>query len=193
VIDIALFESIFRVLDELAPLYAQKGIVRGPEGISTRNACPHGHFPCSDGKWVAVACTSDRMWHRMARNVLNMPELADSHSTTAERLADRDFIDGTMETFTKSLTQTEVVDACTAGDVPCGPINSIADIFEDPHFAAREVMTRFAHETLGEIVIPSVLPRLSETPGEITTLGPELGNWNDYVLNTLLNDESEIR
>lgn len=193
VIDVALYESIFRVLDEIAPLYGKKGIVRQPEGLSTRNACPHGHFPCADGKWVAIACTSDRMWDRMARNVLKRPELAESHPKTADRLADRDLIDGTVEAFTKAHVQADVVRLCTEGDVPCGPINSIADIFEDPHFAARETMTRFMDEKLGEIVVPSVLPRLSETPGEITHLGPELGDWNDYVLNALIKDDSEIR
>ena len=82
---------------------------------------------------------------------------------------------------------------CTEGDVPCGAVNSIADIFADPHFAARETMTRFMHDTLGEIVVPSVLPRLSDTPGEIASLGPPLGDWNDYVLNQLINDDTEIR
>lgn len=193
VIDVALYESIFRVLDEIAPLYGKKGIVREREGVSTRNACPHGHFPCADGKWVAIACTSDRMWHRLARNVLGKPELAESHPRTADRLADRDLIEGTVETFTKAHPQTEVVRLCTEGDVPCGPINSIADIFEDPHFAARETLTRFMHDKLGEIVVPSVLPRLSETPGAIESLGPPLGDWNDYVLNKLIKDDSEIR
>ena len=193
VVDIALYESIFRVLDEMAPLYARKGVVREREGVSTRNACPHGHFPTSDGKWVAIACTSDRMWDRMARNVLDKPELAESHPRTADRLADRDMIDGLVEIFTKAHPQADVVRLCTEGDVPCGAINSIADIFEDPHFAARETMTRFMHDTLGEIVVPSVLPRLSETPGEIESLGPALGSWNDYVLNKLIKDDSEIR
>jgi succinyl-CoA:(S)-malate CoA-transferase subunit A len=193
VIDVALYESIFRVLDEIAPLYGKKGIVREREGVSTRNACPHGHFPCADGKWVAIACTSDRMWHRLARNVLGKPELAESHPRTADRLADRDLIEGTVETFTKAHPQTEVVRLCTEGDVPCGPINSIADIFEDPHFAARETLTRFMHDKLGVIVVPSVLPRLSETPGAIESLGPPLGDWNDYVLNKLIKDDSEIR
>lgn len=193
VIDVALYESIFRVLDEMAPLYGRNGIVREREGVSTRNACPHGHFPCADGKWVAIACTSDRMWDRMARNVLGKPELAESHPRTADRIADRDAIEGTVEAFTKSHNQADVVRLCTEGDVPCGAVNSIADIFEDPHFAARETMTRFMHETLGEIVVPSVLPRLSETPGEIKSLGPELGDWNDYVFNKLIKDDSEIR
>jgi succinyl-CoA:(S)-malate CoA-transferase subunit A len=193
VVDVALYESIFRVLDEIAPLYGRNGVVREREGVSTRNACPHGHFPCADGKWVAIACTSDRMWERMAKNVLDRPDLADSHPRTADRIGDRDMIESTVEAFTKSHNQAEVVRLCTQGDVPCGAVNSIADIFEDPHFAARETMTRFMHETLGEIVVPSVLPRLSETPGEIVSLGPELGDWNDYVLNKLINDESEIR
>ena len=193
VIDISLFESIFRVLDEMAPLYAKHGVVREREGVGTRNACPHGHFPCADKAWVAIACTSDRMWHRMARNVLGRPELAETHAKTAQRLADRDMIDGAVEAFTKQHKQAEVVRLCTEGDVPCGAINSVADIFADPHFEARETLTRFMHEALGEIVVPSVLPKLSETPGAITSLGPALGDWNTYVLEKLINDEGEVR
>ncbi len=87
----------------------------------------------------------------------------------------------------------DVVAACTAGDVPCGAINSIADIFEDPHFAAREVLTRYPHETLGDVVVPNVLPRLSETPGAIDELGPPLGSANQYVLDELIKDDTELR
>lgn len=193
IIDIALYESIFRVLDEIVPLYGRHGTVREREGRNTLNACPHGHFPCSDGNWVAVACTSDKMWERMATNVLGRPELAESHATTKSRLADRDLIDGLVETFTKSMPMKDVVDACTKGDVPCGAINSIADIFEDPHFKARETLTHFQHTELGEIVVPSVLPRLSETPGAIDTLGPPLGSSNDEILDKLINNDEERR
>lgn len=193
VIDIALFESIFRVLDELAPLFARHGIVRTPEGTGTRNACPHGHFVCADGKWVAIACTADRIWARMASNVLDMPELAVSHPTTAMRLADRETIESAVEAFTKSHSMPEVVRRCTEGDVPCGAINSIEDIFADEHFAARGVLTEVLHETLGNIVIPNVLPRLSETPGEIASLGPSLGDWDGKRLADLLGDDAQIR
>lgn len=193
VIDVALFESIFRVLDELAPLFAKHGIVRTPEGTGTRNACPHGHFVCADGKWVAIACTADRIWVRMANNVLEMPELAVSHPTTASRLADRDTIERAVEAFTKAYPMSEVVRRCTEGDVPCGAINSIEDIFADEHFAARGVLTEVIHETLGKIVIPNVLPRLSETPGAIESLGPSLGDWDGENLAELLDDPSQIR
>jgi len=192
-IDVALFESIFRVLDEVATVYAKHGIVRTAEGVGTRNACPHGHFPCADGKWVAIACTSDRIWTRMANNVLHLPELALSHPTTQDRLADRDLIDSSVERFTKQYPMVEVVNRCTAGDVPCGAINSIADIFEDEHFAARGILKEVLHETLGNFVVPNVLPRLSATPGRIDSLGPTLGDWNGEKLRDLLNDDSEIR
>jgi len=193
IVDIALYESIFRVLDEIAPLYAKHGVVREREGRNTLNACPHGHFPCADDNWVAIACTSDKMWERMAVNVLKRPELAQDYPTTRSRLDNRDKIDGIVEELTRSMPMKEVVEICTAGDVPCGSVNSIADIFEDPHIAARELLTRYQHETVGEVVVPSVLPRLSETPGAIDELGPPLGNANDYVLGELINDDSELR
>ncbi len=192
VIDVALFESIFRVLDETAPTYAKFGIVRGREGTATRQVCPHGHFPCADANWVAIACTSDKMWTRLAVNVLDRPDLAESHPKTADRLAARPLIDGAVEAFTGRHPAAEVVRLSTRGDVPCGPINTIADIFADPHFAARETIARIDDETLGEIAIPNVLPRLSRTPGEITHLGPALGNWNRHI-ESILADDSQLR
>ena len=126
VIDVALYESIFRILDETATAYAFNGTVRGREGRMTRQVAPHGHFECGDGGWVALACTSDKMWDRLARRVLDRADLAESHPQTADRLADREMIDGVVEAFTKSHPMAEVVRLCTEGDVPCGPINSIA-------------------------------------------------------------------
>ena len=192
VIDAALYEATFRILDETATAFAWNGTVRGREGRMTRQVCPHGHFPCADGGWVAIACTSDRMWDRLARRVLDRADLADRFPLTAQRLANRDLIDGTVEAFTMAHPMAEVVDLCTAGDVPCGPVNTIADIFKDPHFAARGAMQALDHPTLGPVTVPATFPRLSGTPGGIDTLGPELGNWNGD-LDALLADENEIR
>ncbi len=180
-IDIALFETIFRVLDELAPAYARHGTVREREGLGTRNVCPHGHFPTRDGGWVAIACTSDKIWRRMATNVLARPDLAESHPTTADRVRDRALIDGVVSGFTTAQATADVVAACSAGDVPCSAINSIADIFADPQFDARGTLQRMQHAVLGEIVIPDVLPKLSGTPGGIDSLGPRLGDWNEKI------------
>ncbi|MEM7060338.1 MAG: CoA transferase [Pseudomonadota bacterium] len=192
VIDVALFESIFRILDETATAYAWNGTIRGREGRMTRQVAPHGHFQCSDGRYVAIACTSDRMWDRLARNVLNRADLADRFPRTPDRLAERDLIDGVVETFTMAYPMEQVVQLCTDGDVPCGPVNSIEDIFADPHFEARGTLETYQHPELGEIKVPTVLPRLSETPGRIINLGPELGNWNERV-EAILRDATQIR
>ena len=187
VIDIGLYESIFRFLDELAPAYAREGIVRDREGIGTRNACPHGHFPTGDGKWVAIACTSDRMFERLAQ-VMGRPELAaaDTYRTMPQRLADRETVDGLVSDFTRSMSQAELLAKCDAGEVPCGAVNSIADIFEDPQFAARENLVTLTEPDVGEVVVPGVVPKLSETPGRIDSLGPALGSGNHAVYGDML-------
>jgi succinyl-CoA:(S)-malate CoA-transferase subunit A/succinyl-CoA:(S)-malate CoA-transferase subunit B len=194
VIDMALYESIFRFLDEMVPAYAKDGTVRQREGMGTKLACPHGHFQTGDDKWVSIACTSDRMFDRLAK-VMGQPELVgpDRYKTTEQRIASRETVDGLVTTFTRSYRQSEVLQRCTDGDVPCGAINSVADIFEDPQFEARENLLRFVDSEAGEIVIPGVIPRLSKTPGRVKHLGPPIGNGIDSIYGDLLGmSASEI-
>lgn len=193
-VDIGLYESVFRALDELAPAYHRIGKLREPEGTGTTNACPHGHFRCGDGKFVAVACTSDKMFERLAQ-VMGRPELAaeDVFRTTRQRLARHKEVDGIVAAWMHSMTRDEVMAACVAGEVPCGPINSIADIVADPHFEARKNMITLVDQLVGEVVIPNVLPRLSETPGRIETLGPALGADNDAIYGDLLGLSADQR
>lgn len=193
-IDMALYESVFRALDELAPAFFKIGKLREPEGTGTTNACPHGHFRCGDGRFVAIACTSDKMFERLAQ-VMGRPELAaeDMFRTTRQRLARHKEVDGLVAAWMHSMSRDEVMAACVKGEVPCGPINSIADIAEDPHFAARGNLLRLVDELAGEVVIPNVLPRLSDTPGRVASLGPALGADNDAIYGDLLGLSVEER
>ncbi len=186
-IDIGLYEAVFRVLDELAPAYARAGIVREREGAGTRNACPHGHFPTRDGKWVAIACTTDKMFARLTE-AMGAPELAaaDRFGPQERRLAARPEVIALVEAWTRSLDREALMDLCLRYEVPAGPLNSIADIFADPHFEARGNLRAIEDRELGAIVIPDVLPRLSETPGAIESVGPALGGANDEVYGRLL-------
>ncbi|MBB4284810.1 CaiB/BaiF CoA transferase family protein [Roseospira goensis] len=192
VVDIALYESVFRVLDEIAPRYARDGTVRGREGAGTLNACPHGHFVCQDGAWVAIACTSDKMFARLAE-VMARPDLVRDYGTTAQRLAARETVDGLVEGWTRTMPRDRVVEVCTAGHVPCGPINTIADIFADPHFAARGNLVEVLAEGVGSLTLPNVLPRLSRTPGHIDHAGPALGADTDAVLEHVLGVAADER
>ncbi len=187
VIDVALYESVFRVLDEIAPAYARGGKVRGPEGAGTLNACPHGHFQAGDGSWIAIACTTDKMFGRLAR-AMDRAELAspERYGEQSKRLAARAEVDRLVAEWTGSMDRDRLMEICLAHEVPAGPLNTIADIFADPHFEARENLVEVSEDGLGPVVVPSVLPRLSETPGEITNLGPALGNATDEVLGGLL-------
>ena len=195
VIDIGLYEAVFRVLDELAPAYARTGVVREREGIGTRNACPHGHFPTRDGKWVAIACTTDKMFARLAR-AMRRPELAaaDAYGPQPRRLAARETVDRLVAAWTGSLARGEVMARCLAEEVPAGPLNAIDDIFADPQFRARDDLVAVQDPELGAVVVPGVIPKLSATPGRITSLGPPLGAGNEAVYRGLLGlDEAEVR
>lgn len=194
-IDVALFESIFRILDDLAPAYAQDGTVRGRQGMGTSVACPHGHFICADGRWIALACSSDKLFARFAR-MIGRADLAmeDRYGRVERRLEARTHIEALASEWAAARTMADAVNACSEAGVPCAPVQTVADIFDDEHFAAREVLLSQQDPRAGEVVVPNVLPRLSRTPGSIRHLGPELGEANRYVYGDLLGlNEDEIR
>ena len=186
-IDVSLYESIFRVLDEMAPLHAATGFVRPRLGRGTANVCPHGHFECGDGDWVAIACTSDKMWARMA-HVLGRDALAGDprYATAAKRVENREDVDGMVTAFTLSMSRDGVMETCVAGEVPIAPVYSIAEVFKDPQYIARETIKRVTETQAGEIAIPNVVPRLSGTPGTISSLGPTLGSANEAIYGEML-------
>jgi succinyl-CoA:(S)-malate CoA-transferase subunit A len=185
VVDIGLYEAVFRVLDELAPAYARAGIVREREGAGTRNACPHGHFPTRDGKWIAIACTTDKMFAKLAR-AMGRPDLSTTYGLQERRLAARDTMDRLVAAWSGRITQAEAMACRLAEDVPAGPLNSIEDIFDDPQFEARENLMTLEVPEIGPVVVPNVVPKLAATPGRIVSLGPPLGNANDEIYRGLL-------
>ncbi len=187
VIDIGIYEAVFRQLDEIAAAYGLFGKVREREGAGSFVAVPHGHFCTSDDKWVAIACTTDKMFERLAE-AMEKPELASAslYGEQRKRLAARDLVNQIVTEWIGSLDREEVIQRCLEKQVPVGKVNSIADIFADEHFQARGNLARVEAEGLGEVVVPGVLPTLSETPGRITNLGPPLGNATYEVMRDLL-------
>jgi crotonobetainyl-CoA:carnitine CoA-transferase CaiB-like acyl-CoA transferase len=186
-VDIALYEPIFRILDELAAAYHYKGYVRERMGPGTVNVVPHSHYPTKDGKWIAIACTSDKIFARLA-DLQGEPQLAGGGKwgKVQDRDRDRIEVDAWVTRWTQKHTLAELIDHCNAFDVPCGPVNSIAEIFADPQYQARENIKLFRDPRVGEIAMPNVCPRLSDTPGSIDWLGPALGEHNDEVYGILL-------
>ncbi|MFZ0848027.1 MAG: CoA transferase [Hyphomicrobiaceae bacterium] len=186
-IDIGLYEPIHRILDELTAAYHHGGVVRERMGPGTVNVAPHSHYPTKDGKWIAIACTSDKIFARLAE-LLREPDLAGEGrwGNVKDRVKDRENVDAWVTRWTEKHTLDELMKLCDSVDVPYGPVNSIAEIFEDPQYKARENIMFFKDPRIGEIAMPNVCPRLSDTPGTIEWLGPALGEHNDEIYKGLL-------
>ena len=181
-IDIALHDGIFRFLDEFAAVYSKTGYVRERNGTETDSSVPHSHYATGDGQWVAIACTNDKMYQRFVKVIGNL-ELADEErfGTRKKRVVEREAINRLVTQWTTSLPRDEVIARCCDGDVPCGPINSIADIFEDEQFTIRDTLMRVKDDRIGELAVQGVVPKLSETPGKIKHLGAEMGAHNRAI------------
>jgi succinyl-CoA:(S)-malate CoA-transferase subunit B len=188
-VDAALYESVFRCTDELAPAFSMYGIVRERMGSSHNDfACPHGHFATRDGKWVAISCATDTLFARLAA-AMGRPELASSSTYGDQnvRLAHAHSVNEIVRDWCGSLTRDEVLERCYATATPAGPLNNIADIFADRQFHARRNLVAIDDEPTGEsMIVPAPVPLLSETPGSIRALGPTLGQHTDEVLRELL-------
>jgi succinyl-CoA:(S)-malate CoA-transferase subunit A len=191
IVDVGIYEAVFRVLEELAAAYGLHGKVREREGSGSFVACPHGHFRTKNDKWIAIACTTDKMFERLAV-AMGRPELASAamYGDQRIRLAARDEVNRIVTEWVGSHGRNEVLAICLREEVPVGKVNSIADIFADEHFQARGNLASVPVEGLGEVVVPGVIPRLSATPGRITHLGPSLGNATEAVLSGLLGIEA---
>jgi crotonobetainyl-CoA:carnitine CoA-transferase CaiB-like acyl-CoA transferase len=186
-IDIGLYEPVFRILDELASAYHETGRVRQRMGPATVNAVPHSHYPTKDGRWVAIACTTDKIFERLAA-AMGRPDVAGGGPYTGfkQRSAAREAVDALVSDWTRGLERDQVLETCAAHQVPCGPLYAIDEIFEDPQYKARENILLLTDERAGEIAVPNVVPQLSETPGGIEWLGSPLGAHNREIFGTLL-------
>ena len=192
-VDLALYESVFRVLDEIVPAYQQSGYVRERMGADAVNVCPHSHYQTADAKWVAIACSNDEMFKRFA-DAMGQPELAlpTRFGRKELRLAARDEVNRIVSDWVSSLDHHEVLARCSKFGAPASLVYSIADIFDDPQYRARGNI-KTVGSRIGALAVPEVVPRLSATPGEIRWLGEGLGAQNDDVFKDLLGlDREEI-
>jgi len=194
-IDIGLYEPIFRILDEWAPAYHRSGFVRQRMGPGAVNVVPHSHYPTKDERWIAIACTSDKIFARLA-DAMGEPELAEPSAWggIANRERDRTQVDAYVGAWTSKFDRAQLLHDCEKAQVPCSPVYSIDEIFEDPQYAARGNVLKMMDQRAGEVAIPNLLPRLSATPGQVNWLGPALGANNVEVYEGMLGmSSSELR
>jgi len=172
VVDVALYEPMLRMLDEMIPAYAGAGRVRERIGSGTEYVVPHNHYQAGDGGWIAIACTNDRMFERLVVDAMRQPRLLAEFGTMQERIRRRDELDAAVQDWVGRADARAVLARLDAAEVPCGPVNSVKDLFQDPQVRARENIVEFPSPLGGLLAMAGIVPKLSATPGRVENLGP---------------------
>lgn len=187
VVDVALYESIFNLMESTLPEYVTAGVVRERQGSTVSGIVPTNVYPCADGRYIIIGGNADSIFRRLMRAV-ERPDLADDPelATNAGRVPQAERIDAAIADWTRVRSYDEAFAVLDAADVPCGPIYSVADQVSDPHFAARGAIEHVTLESGEDVAIPAIAPQLSATPGRTTWPGPPLGAHNADVYGELL-------
>lgn len=186
IVDTAIYESVFNMMEAVVPEYDRCGAVREPSGSTITGVVPTNTYPCRNGRWVIIGGNGDSIYQRLMR-AAGRPEMADDPrlADNTGRLEHQEEIDGAIAEWTSGLSVEEVLAAMEEARVPAGPILSVAEMMEDPHFQARGLFEEV--EAGGApLKIPAILPKLSETPGGTEWAGPPVGAHNQEILGTLL-------
>jgi formyl-CoA transferase len=188
VIDVSLLESCFSLLESTVPEYDRLGIVRGPGGTGLQGVAPSNIFESSDGKLIVIAANADNVFRRLCA-AIGQPELAEDprFATHLARGDNQAEIEGIIADWARERTAAEIDAAMNDAGVICGPIYTVADIFEDPQYQARDMLLTHSDPEFGEYVGPGIVPKFSGTPCEVRWSATwEEGSHNRDVYGGLL-------
>ena len=193
VVDVALYESVFSVMESLLPEFDAFGAVRERTGSILPGIAPTSAYRCNDNSFVLIAGNGDSIFKRLCR-AMDRDDLAADASLAHNdgRAARQAWLDGEIEAWTSAHSPDAVLAAMAAAEVPASKIYSIRDIVADAHYQARGMLREIKLADGGTLKVPGVVPRLTETPGDFKGGGPELGQHTDDVLRDLGYDNARI-
>ena len=183
VIDLPLLDPLFAILSPQAANYRLTGRQKPRTGSRSTNSAPRNAYRCKDGLYVGLSASIQKMAERLFR-AIGRPDLIDDprYRTNADRVANAADLDAIIGAFIAERTQAENLAFFEAAEVTIGPIYGTAQILEDPHVIARELVADYPDADMGQIPMHHVVPRLMETPGAIRTPAPRLGEHNKEIL-----------
>ncbi|MBK8667278.1 MAG: CoA transferase [Burkholderiales bacterium] len=192
VIDVALHEAVFNVMESLIPEYSAFGAVREAAGSALPGIAPSNAYACTDG-WVLVAGNGDSIFKRLMSTIGRddlgaAPDLADNAGRVA-RVAE---IDAAIQAWTQGQTVRQVMDQLAAARVPAGKVYTAKDIAEDPHYRARDMILSQATRDGDTVEVPGIVPKLSATPGTVRGSAPHVGDDTDGVLRQMGLSDAQI-
>ena len=185
-IDVALYESVFNMMESLIPEHSVFGTVREPAGSSLPGIAPTNAYRCQDGKYALIAGNGDSIYKRLMERI-NRQDLADDaeleHNDGRVRHVAR--IDAAISTWTAERPLNEVLAALKEANIPSGKIYDAADIAADPHYQARDMLLASELDDGTPVTLPGIVPKLAATPGRVKSRAPTLGQHTDAVLEEL--------
>lgn len=183
VIDLPLFDPLFAVLGPQAANFRLTGKVKPRAGSGSTTSGPRNAYQASDGLWVCLSASTQKMAERLFRSIGRADLIADPrYSTNAERVRNRKELDAIIGAFIAARTQAENVRFFEAAEVTIGPIYDVSQILRDPHVLEREVIADYPDAEMGLMPMHHVVPRFSGTPGSVRTPAPALGEHNRELL-----------
>ncbi|MDH1301841.1 CoA transferase [Achromobacter sp. GD03932] len=185
-IDVALYESVFNMMESLLPEYSVFGEIRQPAGSSLPGIAPSNAYRCQDNKYVLIAGNGDSIFKRLM-GVIGRPDLAEAPelANNAGRVKHVVMLDDAISQWTGQHPLDLVLERLNDGQIPAGKIYDVADIAADPHYQARGMILDGALPDGTPVQVPGIVPKLSETPGEVRSPAPALGQDTDEVLTGL--------
>ena len=189
VVDVALYETAFTQMEPIVPAYDKLGTVPKREGPNLPRMAPNSLYPTRDGGYVLIAANSNPTFERLIR-LMGREDLMQDERFASIRArgepAHARALDAQISAWSSGFEGTELEAMLLAAEVPSSRVYTIADIYQDPHFAAREMLQQVSHPQLGHTTQVGVVPRLSATPGQIRHTGPALGADTEAVLGTVM-------
>jgi crotonobetainyl-CoA:carnitine CoA-transferase CaiB-like acyl-CoA transferase len=184
-VDVAIYESVFNMLEGIVPEFDGAGVVRGPSGSTLTGIVPSNTYLCADDKYVVIGANGDSLFQRLMR-AIGAPEMASDPrlANNAGRVQHEQEIDGVISAWTRANDSATILRTLDDVSVPAGPIYSVADMAADPHFKARGLFQSVNIDG-APLKVPAITPLLAGTPGSTRTPGPKLGEHTDEVLKSL--------
>jgi len=192
VVDVALYESMFNLLEAVVPEYDGAGVIRQPSGTTVTGIVPTNTYKCADDKFLVIGGNGDSIFARLMMAVGREDMSTDKkYMTNADRVIYEADIDLVLANWCASMSLADAMAVLEEYRVPCGPVYNVEDMMQDAHFKYRELFE--AVEINGEsLKIPALMPKLQGTPGRTEWAGPAVGSHTDEVLQSLGLDSAHI-
>jgi crotonobetainyl-CoA:carnitine CoA-transferase CaiB-like acyl-CoA transferase len=194
IVDVALYESVFSLLEAILPEYGYAGSIRERRGNALLGSAPSNVYPTGDDRWITIGANGDSIFRRFCA-AIDQPELADDprFADNQSRRANVAALDRLIESWTRRHELRELWEILVRADVPAAPVYSVADVVADPQYQARDMILRLiGPHGIGELLVPGVVPRFVDAPSSVRWLGRAAGADTAAVLREMGLEDAEL-